>query len=103
MVDVFGPMGLATFDPSEARDLVCLVGGSGIAGIMSVLDQAVAINHFQRHKLFILENSPRENMLTVGFIRTERFLRKRSQKSFARYGCRSVMNQNFLTPIPSEQ
>tara|TARA_E500000331_G_scaffold220815_1_gene211542 strand:+ start:1350 stop:2393 length:1044 start_codon:yes stop_codon:yes gene_type:complete len=54
MVDVFGPMGLATFDPSEARDLVCLVGGSGIAGIMSVLDQAVAINHFQRHKLFMV-------------------------------------------------
>ncbi len=54
MVDVFGPMGLATFDPGEARDLVCLVGGSGIAGIMSILDQAVAIDHFQRHRLFMV-------------------------------------------------
>ncbi|MGE4660276.1 MAG: 2Fe-2S iron-sulfur cluster binding domain-containing protein [Arenicellales bacterium] len=53
-VEVFGPMGLATFDPSEARDLVCLVGGSGIAGIMSVLDQAVAIDYFERHRLFLV-------------------------------------------------
>ena len=53
-VDVFGPMGLATFDPNEARDLVCLVGGSGIAGIMSVLDQAVAVDYFQAHRLFMV-------------------------------------------------
>ena len=56
-VDVFGPMGLATFDPSdpqESRDLVCLVGGSGIAGIMSVLDRAVSVNHFKNHRLFMV-------------------------------------------------
>lgn len=56
-VDVFGPMGLATFDPSdpkELRDLVCLVGGSGIAGIMSVLDRAVSVNHFESHRLFMV-------------------------------------------------
>ncbi|MDG1193654.1 MAG: 2Fe-2S iron-sulfur cluster binding domain-containing protein, partial [Arenicellales bacterium] len=53
-VEAFGPMGFATFSPSEARDLVCLVGGSGIAGIMSVLKQAEAVNHFKRHKLFMV-------------------------------------------------
>jgi len=56
-VDVFGPMGLATFDPSdpqESRDLVCLVGGSGIAGVMSVLDRAVSVNHFKNHRLFMV-------------------------------------------------
>ena len=53
-VEAFGPMGFATFSPSEARDLVCLVGGSGIAGIMSVLKQAKAVNHFKRHKLFMV-------------------------------------------------
>ena len=56
-VDIFGPMGLATFDPSdpkESRDLVCLVGGSGIAGIMSVLDRAISVNHFENHRLFMV-------------------------------------------------
>ena len=53
-VEAFGPMGFATFGPSEARDLVCLVGGSGIAGIMSVLNQAKVVNHFKNHKLFMV-------------------------------------------------
>ena len=56
-VDIFGPMGLATFDPSdpkESRDLVCLVGGSGIAGIMSVLDRGISVNHFESHRLFMV-------------------------------------------------
>ena len=49
--DVFGPMGLATFDPRENRDLICLVGGSGIAGIMSILSQAVFLDYFKKHRL----------------------------------------------------
>ena len=53
-VEAFGPMGFATFGPSEARDLVCLVGGSGIAGIMSVFKQAKVVNHFKNHKLFMV-------------------------------------------------
>ena len=53
-VEAFGPMGFATFGPSEARDLVCLVGGSGIAGIMSVLNQAKVVNHFKNYKLFMV-------------------------------------------------
>ena len=50
-VDVFGPMGKATFDPTEERDLTCMVGGSGIAGIMSILRQSRDINYFSEHKL----------------------------------------------------
>ena len=50
-VDVFGPMGKAIFDPNEGRDLACMVGGSGIAGIMSILHQARAIGYFFDHKL----------------------------------------------------
>ena len=50
-----GPMGLATFDSREARDLVCLVGGSGIAGIMSILEPGgLPIDHFQRQNLLTM-------------------------------------------------
>jgi len=52
--DVFGPMGKATFDPAEGRDLACMVGGSGIAGIMSVLRQARHIGYFSDHKLTMI-------------------------------------------------
>jgi toluene monooxygenase electron transfer component len=44
-------MGKATFDPAEERDLTCMVGGSGIAGIMSILRQSRDINYFSEHKL----------------------------------------------------
>lgn len=50
-VDVFGPMGKAIFDPTEGRDLACMVGGSGIAGIMSVLRQARDIGYFSDHNV----------------------------------------------------
>ncbi len=53
-LEAFGPMGLATFDPRETRDLICLVGGSGIAGIMSILAQARRVDHFSRHRLFMV-------------------------------------------------
>ena len=48
-VKVFGPLGAATFDPDEARNIVCIAGGSGIAGIMSILDRACAAGHFRQH------------------------------------------------------
>lgn len=53
-LEAFGPMGLATFDPSDTRDLICLVGGSGIAVIMSILAQAQRVDHFSRHRLFMV-------------------------------------------------
>lgn len=50
MINLFGPLGKATFKPDETLDLVCVTGGSGIAGIMSILTHAVDAEHFQRHR-----------------------------------------------------
>lgn len=49
-LSVFGPLGRATFAPSEAHDLVVVAGGSGIAGMMSILARATAASHFARHR-----------------------------------------------------
>lgn len=47
-VEVFGPLGSATFYPDIAKNIVCIAGGSGIAGMMSILERAVAAQHFER-------------------------------------------------------
>jgi toluene monooxygenase electron transfer component len=44
---VFGPLGAATFRPEEGRDVLCIAGGSGIAGMMSILDRAVREGYFR--------------------------------------------------------
>lgn len=49
-VNVFGPLGRATFDPTDDRDLLCIAGGSGIAGIMSILTRASNGGYFEKHK-----------------------------------------------------
>ena len=49
-VAVFGPLGRAVFRPQEGKNLVCIVGGSGIAGIMSILKCAVDADYFRNHK-----------------------------------------------------
>jgi NAD(P)H-flavin reductase/ferredoxin len=49
-VDVFGPLGRAVFRPEEGRNIVCAAGGSGIAGMMSILECAVQANHFRSHR-----------------------------------------------------
>ncbi len=49
-IDLFGPLGKAVFKPDEAHDLLCITGGSGIAGIMSILTQATEADHFTRHR-----------------------------------------------------
>ncbi|MGI9493634.1 MAG: 2Fe-2S iron-sulfur cluster binding domain-containing protein [Geminicoccaceae bacterium] len=49
-VDLFGPLGKATFKADEASDLLCVTGGSGIAGIMSILGRAMKADHFTRHR-----------------------------------------------------
>jgi len=46
----FGPLGAATFHPEERRNILCIAGGSGIAGIMSILTHATAVNHFADHR-----------------------------------------------------
>lgn len=49
-VSLFGPLGKATFRPGQDGDLVCITGGSGIAGIVSILDHAVQSGHFASNK-----------------------------------------------------
>ena len=44
---VFGPLGRATFHPREGRRLLCVAGGSGIAGMMAILERAVREGHFK--------------------------------------------------------
>lgn len=53
-VSVFGPLGRAVWRPSEARDILAIAGGSGIAGIMAILEHASRSGHFagQRGHVF---------------------------------------------------
>jgi len=45
-VGLFAPMGHATFQPGLARHVLCIAGGSGIAGMMSILSLACEAGHF---------------------------------------------------------
>lgn len=47
-VEWFGPLGMATFDPDCASDLICIAGGTGIAGMMAILAHAMHANYFRR-------------------------------------------------------
>ena len=49
-LDVFGPLGKATWRPEEDQDLLCIAGGSGIAGMMSILSHAASSGHFERRR-----------------------------------------------------
>ena len=48
-VGLFGPLGVATFHPDLARNLLCIAGGSGIAGMMSILSRACQDRYFERY------------------------------------------------------
>ena len=48
-VGLFGPLGAATFRPDIDKDLLCVAGGSGIAGMMSILARAAPDRYFARH------------------------------------------------------
>jgi len=48
-VRLFGPLGSATFQPGIGRNLLCVAGGSGIAGMMSILSRACHDRHFDRY------------------------------------------------------
>src|SRR6267378_2566516 len=45
---VFAPMGHATFHPGVRKHVLCIAGGSGIAGMMSILSLACEADHFTR-------------------------------------------------------
>ncbi len=48
-VNLYGPLGHATFYPAIGKDLLCIAGGSGIAGMMSILSRACQEDHFSSH------------------------------------------------------
>ena len=43
---LFAPLGHATFRPGLPKHLLCIAGGSGIAGMMAILERAGAAGHF---------------------------------------------------------
>lgn len=49
-VELFGPLGRATFYPSLAKNVLCIAGGSGIAGMMSILARAAHDGYFTQYK-----------------------------------------------------
>ena len=49
-IEIFGPLGKATFHPDENHDLVMIAGGSGIAGLMSIMEHGCKVNYFDSHK-----------------------------------------------------
>jgi toluene monooxygenase electron transfer component len=49
-VDVFGALGKATFHPEENKNILCISGGSGIAGMMSIFARGCEEDYFRDHK-----------------------------------------------------
>src|SRR5207247_2449733 len=49
-LETFGPLGKATFDPALGKNLLLIAGGSGIAGMMSILARAQEARYFERHR-----------------------------------------------------
>ncbi len=45
-VRLFAPLGHATFHPDVRKHVLCIAGGSGIAGLMSILSLACGEGHF---------------------------------------------------------
>ncbi|HZS83227.1 MAG TPA: 2Fe-2S iron-sulfur cluster binding domain-containing protein [Stellaceae bacterium] len=46
LLEWFGPVGKAVFDPHEQRTILAIAGGSGIASIVSILEAGCAVGHF---------------------------------------------------------
>lgn len=49
-VRVFGPLGRAIFRPEEDKNVLCIAGGSGIAGMISILSRANDAGYFARRR-----------------------------------------------------
>src|SRR5262249_26100875 len=52
-VKIFGPLGRATFRPAERRNILCIAGGSGIAGMIAMLEHANRENYFRDHRGYV--------------------------------------------------
>ncbi|MEX0729930.1 MAG: 2Fe-2S iron-sulfur cluster binding domain-containing protein [Aquisalimonadaceae bacterium] len=49
-VRLFGPLGTALFRPEMDTNILCIAGGTGIAGIMSILQRACDEQYFDNHR-----------------------------------------------------
>ncbi len=49
-VRVFGPLGRAVFRPEEDKNILCIAGGSGIAGMMAILARADGAGYFTHRR-----------------------------------------------------
>lgn len=45
-VRVIGPLGQAVFKPADRKNVLCISGGSGVAGMMAILAQAEELSYF---------------------------------------------------------
>lgn len=52
-LDLVGPLGKAIFHPGLDKNLLCIAGGSGIAGMMSILERARQARYFEGHKVSV--------------------------------------------------
>lgn len=53
-VTLFGPLGHAVFEPQLEHDLLLLAGGSGIAGMMAILEQADQIGYLRTYNIDLI-------------------------------------------------
>jgi len=49
-LETFAPLGKATFEPALGKHLLLIAGGSGIAGMRSILARAERAAYFERHR-----------------------------------------------------
>ena len=49
-LELFGPLGKATFYPDLTRNILCIAGGTGIAGMMSILSRACRARYLDRYQ-----------------------------------------------------
>src|SRR4029079_14303185 len=52
-VQVFGPLGAAIFYPNLGKHILCIAGGSGIAGMMSILSRARQEHYFDQFNGYV--------------------------------------------------
>lgn len=52
-VNLVGPLGHATFYPSVAKNILFIAGGSGIAGMMSILSRGLQERYFDQYKGYV--------------------------------------------------
>jgi toluene monooxygenase electron transfer component len=50
---LFGPLGKATFYPGLSKNVLCIAGGTGVAGMISILSRAVAERSLEEHRAWL--------------------------------------------------